>query len=844
MNSPLVKKLLTYIGIPLLFLVVLVVYFNPAFSGKVIVMGDIVQFQGMAHETEEFRKETGEEALWTTSMFGGMPAYQISTIHKNNVLRYLDKLFHFGLPRPADYIFVMFCGFFFLLVVLDVNPWLSAVAAMGFAFSSYFFIILVAGHTSKANAIAYLAPAVAGVFVAYRGKYLLGLILFAVFMGMEIYANHYQITYYLAFLLAFISAGFLIDSLIKKTFANYAKANAALLVGSVLALLPNLGALWTTYQYADLTMRGKAELQHVQAQASNGNKTSGLEKEYALRWSYGVGETFTLLVPNYNGGGSGSPLPKSSETFKVLTDEMGVPESSAEDAIKQWPTYWGDQPFTSGPVYAGAVICFLFVLGMFIVEEKSLKWTLFAATVFTVMLSWGRNFAPLTDIFFDHFPMYNKFRTPSMWLVIAEFTMPLLGALALNRLFTATADERTKMVKPLLMSAGIVGGLALLLGLAAPMMLDFRGENDAAQFAQMLKQKENSAPVQSLVSALEADRASMLRSDALRAFGFILAAAALLWLFLKGTVKQLGLVAAGLAVLVMADMLPVNLRYLNKDNFESKGDYDQRFEPSKAGAFILQSDKDPNYRVLNLATNTFNETTTSYHLKSIGGYHAAKLRRYQDLIDFHIDPEMRTFIQTLNNKPTDSSLRATLATLKVLNMLNTRYIIYNNDAQPIQNRFAYGNAWFIREVKFAKDADTEIEMLKDIYPLTTAVVAESQQSLVGNTAPAADPTASIRLTKFAPNKISYESNASSDQIAVFSEIYYADGWNAYLDGKLVPHFRANYVLRAMKVPAGKHSIEFRFEPKAYAQGETIALVASILLALVVLGGGFLIWKKK
>ena len=540
------------------------------------------------------------------------------------------------------------------------------------------------------------------------------------------------------------------------------------------------------------------------------------------------------------GGASGSELPRSSETYDVLEKMAGA--STARDAIRRWPTYRGTPPFTSGPVYVGAIICFLFMLGL-ITVKGGIKWGLLGATVFAIMLAWGNNFLFLTDIFFNNFPFYNKFRTPSMWLVVAEFTMPLLSIIALIQLFQLK-EKTPEVTRQILIAAGITGGLALLLALVGPAVFDFSSIRDIDEFSRMLRAKPDSPQVQDLVAAVEADRGAMLRADGLRSVLFILLSAGLLWAWSKNRIKSTLVVGLGLLVLVVADLLPVDARYLNEENFVRKAEYEERFEPTKANRYIQETDKDPNYRVLNIAVNTFQDAATSYHHKSVGGYHPAKLRRYQDLIDYHIQPEMEA-IMTAMRQPgvSDSTLRLALAGQHVLNMLNTRYIIYNPESQPLKNRYAMGNAWFVAEVKSAKDADEEIQALGSLDPRRTAVVADAFKESLSGWQYTPDSSATIRQTSFAPNKLTYESQTASEQLAVFSEVYYPDGWKVFVDGQPATHLRADYILRAMRIPAGKHTIEFRFEPDAYTTGERWSLIASVVLLLGLLTAGFFWWRQ-
>ncbi len=819
------RDLAIHAGILVAFLLVVIFYFKPVvFDGKVVNQSDISQFTGMAKETTDFREKTGEEALWVSTLFSGMPGYQVATRFPGDWFSKVNVFLWLGLPRPANYVFLYFLGFFLLLRVLKINPWLSGIGAAAFALSSYFFVILEAGHTSKANAIAYMAPLIAGIILTYKGRLLIGGALTAFFLALELTANHYQITYYLAMIIGVLAIGYFIEALTTKKLKGYLIASAALIVAAGLGVLPNAGRLMTTSEYAAVTMRGGSELQ-----VPEGENKSGLDKEYALTYSYGVGESFTLLIPDFYGGASTTSIKRGSDVYKEVTSQFGN-TAQIQQFLAGFPSYWGDQPGTSGPVYVGALICFLFLLGALLVKG-GLKWALVGATILSLLLAWGRNFTPLTDLMFAYFPVYNKFRAVSMTLVIAEFCMPLLAMLGLNQFLNdGTPDEQATKKRLLLIAGAIIGGLTLLLTVAGPGMMSFVNENIDAQLPQQLQ------------DILIDYRKSLLRGDGFRSLLFIGAGFGLLWFYLNKNIKA-PVVYAGLALIVLVDMVPVNLRYLNSDSFVKKATYETKFTPSAASRFILQ-DQDPDYRVLNLTTSTFNDALTSYFHKSVGGYHAAKMRRYQDLIEKNISPEMQAFSATLQNQPTDSSVRAALAQTQVLNMLNTRYIIYNPEGQPIQNSSAFGNAWFVTSVKMVASPDEEIAALNTPNLKSVAIVdktaadGEYAKQLEGVT-PRQDSTASITLVAFTPNKVTYESNTASKQVAVFSEIYYNQekGWKAYVDNQPAPHFRANYVLRGMVVPAGKHTIEFRMEPKSYTLGNTLSLIGSILVLLLLAGAG-------
>ncbi|MEL6651078.1 MAG: YfhO family protein [Bacteroidota bacterium] len=752
----------------------------------------------------------------------------------------------------------MFLGFFFLLRVLKVNPWISGLGAAAFALSSYFFVILEPGHTSKANAIAYMAPLIASVIYTYRGNWLLGGAMTAFFTALEVSSNHFQITYYLVLILGILGITYFVDALRNKALPDFAKASAILLLAGLLGVGPNLGRFLTTLEYSDISTRGKTELTPLPSELAEGEteKKSGLDYEYAMRWSYDKGETFTLLIPNFYGGASQANVGEN-EVYDLLKQRTRN-NTQARRLSESWPAYWGDQPGTSGPVYIGAIVFFLFVLGLLIVPGR-LKWWLLAATILGIILSWGRHFF-LTDLFWNYFPGFRKFRAPSMFLVIVELTMPLLGALALKEFFAPTV-ERSKewLQKQLMIAVGATAGLALVLALIGPAMMSFTNESvynsDSQTFSRLIGAEANSPQVGEFIDATIDDRQTMLRNDGFRSAGFILVAALLLWLFATGRLKNDKLIFAGLAALILFDMIPVNQRYLSidRDNTMTERQYQARFNPTPADQYILQ-DKDPNYRVLNFTTSTFNDAQTSYYHKHVGGYHAAKMRRYSDLILRQIQPEMQELAQ-IAGLP-DSARRAGLTRLQVINMLNTRYFIFRagdaqNPPQVLQNPAAMGNAWFVSDIQYVDDPDGEMAALTGFDPRRTAIVNQTakdgyyKQQLDGvNPKPA--PSDRITLTSFQPNKLTYESNTSQDQVAIFSEVYYNDGkgWNAYLDGQPASHFQANYILRGMKIPAGKHTIEFRFEPSAFSTGNTLSLVFSILVILLLAGALFITFRPK
>jgi len=801
---------LPYVVAIVIFLIITLAYFTPLLEGKRIVQSDIIQFSGMSKEIVDFRTKTGQEPLWTNSMFGGMPAYQISTKYTSNLIGYLDTIFTIGLPHPANLVFLYFLGFFILLLVMRVNPWLAITGAIGFALSSYFFIIIDAGHNSKAHAIGYIAPVIAGIILTMRGKYLWGGIITAIFLSLEIKANHPQITYYLGMIALIMGIAELIDSIRFKKFVPFLKSLGILVIAAIFAVLTNITSLWATYEYGKYTIRGKSELSSAKA-----DRTSGLDRSYITQWSYGVGETMTLLIPNFYGGASGGKLGLNSELAKALRSN-----NQPENVVKYYtgqpipPLYWGNQPGTA-PVYIGAVIFFLFILGL-IVVKGSVKWWLLAATLLSIMLAWGHNFMAFTDFFLSYLPGYNKFRAVTMILVIAEFTMPLLGILALKEMFDPSRDKK-KLFKALQIAFYITEGLCLIFILFPGMFLDFIGPYDNS-YAKQYELPDW------LVQAIQADRKSLLISDALRSFIFILFTGVLLWLVIYQKLKQQYAYIV-LIVLILADMFMVDKRYLNNENFTSRSKVENPFTPSPADEQILK-DPDPDYRVLNLTVNPFMDATTSYFHKSIGGYHGAKFRRYQELIDAGINKDISEFSKTINTDNTS-----------VLNMLNTKYIIFpDNNRQPVAfpNQNAMGNAWFVFGVKQVENADAEIKALTDFKPDSIAIIEKRFADELKGYSMGKDPSDSIWLISYAPNQLDYRYKTKNTGLAVFSEIYYPKGWNAYIDDKPAPHFRADYVLRAMVLPAGEHKLVFKFEPSVYRMGEKISLISSLILIVTVI----------
>ena len=788
------KKLSPHLIVILLFVGISFAYFSPVLQGKRLDMPDIKHWKGMSKEVTDFRNTTGEEALWTNAMFSGMPAYQISTKSNANLIQYVVKAISLGIPRPANLLFLYLLGFYLLLLSLKVDYRLSAVGAIAFAFSSYFFIIIMAGHMTKAHAIAYVPMVVAAVLYTYRGRMLLGGVLTALTVALELYANHLQITYYLVLVLILIGVVQFVKDLKANNLTSFAKRSGVLVLAALLASGTAVTRLSTTMEYGTESTRGKSELT-----TDLDNKTSGLDKDYATDWSYGIAESFTLLIPNFYGGSSSNSvltLEDESETLDFLKRFKNKQLANALANYKS-SSYWGDQPFTSGPTYAGSIVIFLFVLGLFFVKSEIRIW-LILATIMSLLLAWGKNFMPLTDLFLDYFPGYNKFRAVSMILVIAEFTIPVLGFVALNKFLTTDASDHEKK-KPLLLAFYIVGGLSLLFTLMPSLFFNFLSEKDLTPLQQGIKTPNG------FLDGLASDRAGLLSADALRSFIFIALTFGTLWMFLKNKLKSQYVILI-VGVLVLADMWTVNKRYLNDDNFARKRKVEIPYQATAADQQILR-DTDPNFRVFNQSVSTFNDASTSYFHKSIGGYHGAKLKRYQELIENHIAK----------------------GNMAVLNMLNTKYFI-TPKGQAQQNPGTMGNAWFVNEINLVANADAEIASLNGFNQANTAIVDVrfSEQMIDGLD----NVGTSITLTEYKPNYLKYNSTSSKNGIAIFSEIYYDKGWNAYVDGELKPHFRANYVLRGMQIPAGNHVVEFKFEPAVYHVSERIALASSIILLLL------------
>ncbi len=812
------KKLLPHFFAVLTFIVLAGIYAAPAFQGKKLSQHDVTMATASAHEVNEFKQATGIDPWWTDSMFGGMPSFMIGGSYPNNFVGQIGVVLNKVLPAPANLLLLEMLGMYLLLLVLGSRVWASVLGAIAYAFCSYNMLIIPAGHVSKVVALAYAPPLAAGIILCFRGKYLVGAALTALSMGLEIYANHIQITYYFVLLMAGYglveSIKLIREGKVKQLVIALAVIGGASLIGAGNHTM----RLWNNYVYSKETIRGKSELTSPTQQSKG-----GLDRDYAFGWSYGVAESGTLLIPNFHGGASGASLGGAkSETYKTMTNN-GVPEESALQFVERGPAYWGEQPGTGGPAYAGAIICFLFVLGAFIVKGGMKWWLLITAILFT-MFSWGKNFETLNFLMFDYFPMYNKFRAITMILSLVQFAMVILAVLALKQI----ADEKPSfesIKKPLIYSLALTAGVSLIFALLPSLFFNFKTLSEAQNGMQLTGNKDVDMQI---FNSIVADRAAMLRSDALRSLLFILLAAGLLWAFVTNKIKE-AIFYPILILLVVIDLFSVDKRYFNNTAFITATEMEETFTPTPADEQILQ-DKGI-YRVFDgaAASGFSNDARASYFHKSIGGYHGAKLRRYQEIIEQQI---------AKNN-------------MAVLNMLNTKYFITPNQQTQVPmvqtNPDACGNAWFVKEYKIVADANEEMKSLDKFNPKQTAFIDKRFATEVGNLAIKADSTNKIALTTYKPNEMTYQSDAKTEQLAIFSEIFYRgnEDWKAYVDGQYKPHFRADYILRGMVVPAGKHTIVFKFEPESVRVGNKVDLVASIMLVcLLGLALFFEVKKKK
>ncbi len=788
----------------LVFVVLSYAYFSPVIEGKVMSQGDMRQVNGMTHELDVYHEQTGKDALWTNSIFGGMPAYQIRGAETFNIYHKLQPVVRLFLPYfTVGILFMYLLGFYFLLRVLRLKPMIAFLGAVAFSFTSYNLVIILAGHITKAYAISYMGPVIAGMILTYRGNYIAGGLITMFAAGMEIATNHLQITYYLFLIMMIYIVLRLFNAIKIKNYKSFLVASAIMVAAFLFAVLPNATSLWTTYEYTRYSTRGPSEL------TEEGNDhTTGLDKSYILNdYSYGVEETMTLLIPDFMGGPSAGSLPGNSKVAALLR-QSGYPEAQIKSLSNRMPTYHGNQRFTAGPVYIGAITIFLFVFAMFFLEGP-VKWWLLSATILSVMLAWGKNFMSLSNIFIDYFPGYNKFRTVSMILVIASFTVPLGALLGLKEVFSKNFSDK-KIIRALKYSYLAVGGITLFFALLGYNMINFSSTSDQQLPDQIAK-------------ALLEDRATLLRLDAFRSFVFISLAAGILFLCFKKVIKT-EILLPGLILLTLVDLWAVDKRYLNNDMFMNKRAKQTEFAPTPADTQILKDTS--HYRVLNLTVDPFNDATTSYYHNSIGGYHGAKMKRFQQLIERYIAQQ----------------------NMDVLDMMNTKYFITasqdKKSRQVVRNPGALGNAWFVDSLRWVATPDDEIRVLGDIDPSTSAVINNSFRNSLGEIQfPAPDSTDRIALTSYAPDELTYSSQTSGQRFAVFSEVYYPKGWKATIDGKDAPIAQVDFVLRGLAIPEGEHTIHFTFHPTSYYTGKSIALASSVLSVLLLFGALGFKWKE-
>ncbi|MBK7556706.1 MAG: hypothetical protein IPI55_19550 [Flavobacteriales bacterium] len=935
MRNNLLKNLLPIGAAIIVFLALSLAYFSPVVDGKRLAQQDIQQFKGSSQEIVEHRDATGEEPLWVGSMFSGMPAYQISVLFKGNVLKYVDKAFRLWLPAPASFLFLYLAGMYMLLLCLRVDKWTALVGALAFAFSSYFFVIIDAGHNSKAAAIGWMPPVLGAFVLLYRGKEMLGAALLALFMALEVLQNHVQVTYYLGLALALFAFAEAVKAVREKTIVPFIRRSALALVAVVLAVLCNAGLLWSTYEYGKYTTRGKTELTITpDGSSAVANQTTGLDRDYVPQWSYGKQESFTLLIPNAKGGASGSII-NDRKDFDAIKDQdfkRIVGEKYQSSYIN---SYWGDQMVTSGPVYLGAIVVLLMLLalsqaealgrwwalaglavmvaliyvtspmvaGLLLVAyllagaflwKDTLGYALFAALVLTLTLSWGKNLMPLTDFFLDHLPGYNKFRAVTIILVIVELAAPVLGILYLDRLLKQGTWDKLAQ-RRFLITAGSLALVVAVMAITPDTFFSFFSDNEAAQLeAEAAAGAAEANKAQDYIDGLKSWRTGVFSADAWRSFGFIVAGAALLWFFGKGKANK-AVVLGGLGVLLLLDQWTIDRRYVNSDAKKENGkpqweepvDNAMPYEATGADLAILQAESTNNpafnaefeavmarlkekksglsgrmkmmtkedetlarfsalrrsthYRVANLG-NPFNDASTSWLHKSIGGYHGAKLKRYQEMIEFHLSPEIRDFGAGIRGATSMQEVNDVLAQQPALNMLNTRYLIIDPTKAPIRNLHALGAAWFVEQVKWVKNSDEEIQAINGLQPDSVVVVDERYRADLPQPA-VSDPSATVELKQYASDRMEYTCRSASGGVIVFSEIWYGPDWVATIDGQPAPYVRANYILRAMNVPAGEHSIVFQVQSRTFTAGGTISLIGSLLVMLIAAGALYMDWKK-
>ena len=828
------KKFLPDVVVILVFAIISFAYFLvPVTQGKILFQHDASAGVGSAQEFTEYQNRTGETTRWTNSIFGGMPTYQMSPSYQStDGLSQVMNAYHLWLPDNVWFLFAYLLGFYILLRAFDFRQTLAALGSIMWAFSSYFLIIIAAGHLWKVMALAYLPPMIAGIVLAYRGRYLSGFIVTALFTAFEIKANHVQMTYYYLFIILFMVIAYLVKAVREKQLTGFMKSTGVVAAAAVIGIAINLSSLYHTWQYQKESMRGKSEL--VKKDAAN-QTSSGLDRDYITQWSYGIDETLTLLVPDAKGGAT-VPLSKNATAMAKADPQIQSMIPQLYDAI---PQYFGTQPGTSGPVYVGAFVLFLFILGLFIVRG-SMKWALLAATVLSVLLAWGHNFMGFTNFFLDYIPMYAKFRTVASILVIAEFTIPLLAALALKKIVDEP-EVLTKQMKFVYISLALTAGVALLIALFPGMMEPFISDQERQMITSIQGMDGNTA--NTILSNIAAMREAMVSADAWRSVIIILIGFALLFLYKMKKLRAEYMVIS-MAVLCLVDMWQVDKRYLNDEMFVPKSERDMPHQATSTDLAIMK-DKSLDYRVLNLASNTFNENETSFFHKSIGGYHPAKLRRYQEMIDAYIAPEMQAAMQAIAAKNGNMQEVDGAKVFPVLNMLNTKYFILplqGGATMPLQNIYAQGNGWFVDKINYVADANAEYAGVGKIDVRHEAVADKKFESVLGK-AQSNDSTAIVKLVKYEPNNLQYTIDSKKGGVVVFAEIYYP-GWTATIDGQPAELGRVNYILRALNVKAGKHTVVLDFHPTSISTTETIAYIAIVILLLAIIGAGYMRFKNR
>lgn len=811
------KKLIPY-GVALIVILgVIFIFLHPMLSGKIIAQPDIIQHAGMSKEVNDYYKQTGEQAFWTSRLFSGMPTYLISMRYNDILVSKLDKVFTLFLHPHMGYIFLLFVGFLFLMKVLKLDTWISIIAALAFTLSSYFIIILQVGHTSKLHAIGYMAPYLASVILIYQKKYKWGALLATLFLALNIRSNHLQITYYLAIITLFVAIYYTIIYIKKKDWKHIGWATSIMVVTTIVGALLNFSLMYVTNEFSKETTRGKSEL-------SIAENTKGLDKDYITQWSYGVDETMTFLIPNFKGG-------VSDRIATVSPKSLTAADREWREAVASLEAYWGTQPFTSGPVYIGAVVMLIFFVSLAFIWKNKLSIPLMLVTILAILLAWGRNFMPLTNFFIDYIPLYSKFRTPSMILVIAELVIPIFFAFQVYDIYK-NPDFYKKNLKKILIIGGVVSAIVLFIAVSPSSFSSFLSPRDQEFINQYQAQGYN---IDGFITSLVAVRAKMLSNDALRSLIFMLATLLVIVLYIKKSIpKSAFLISLGL--LVAIDLIPINKRYLNESHFITKKKYENPYPLTPADQYILADNKDGQGKVLNLTVNVFNDASTAYYHRDIGGYNAAKLKRYQELIEIHLSPEIQRFVSIFQNQPlTMETIDSSLADLGTINMLNTKYIILQKDLMPLLNTHACGYAWNVNDVKLVPNADAEISELDGIDPHNTLVIQDKYWDQKYNDAlKSLDTNFQINITKFTPNEINYRYASSKPQIVAFSEVFYPE-WEMQIDGQVQPIMKANYVLRAAYLPAGKHEIKMHFVPKIYNKAKPITLTTNILFILLLIG---------